>query len=97
MKKTIGFLKEKGIIDEIQELVDFAPSNIVKDMKDPNMKGLQKYYILHMLSDMDSDEFYEFLKAVADDIIYTLNIKKQDKEGDKITGLIIEIIKELGK
>lgn len=97
MKKTIEFLKEKGIVEKVQKLVDFAPSNMADDLKDSNLKELQRHYILNELSDMDSDDFNDFMEVVTDDVVYTLNIKKHDKEGDKIAGLVYEIIKELKK
>ena len=97
MKKTIEFLKKKGIVERIQSAVDFAPKQMCEDDKDPNCKEFQKSIIMNALYKMENEDFNKFIGFVADDIIYHLGIKKNDKEGNKIASIVYEIVKELGK
>ena len=96
MKKTIEFLKKNGIVDRIQKAVDFAPKNLV-EKDDPNVKDFQKHVLMNSIVNLGEEKEEEFFKATIDDLIYALNIKKNNKEGDKVASLLVEIIKELEK
>lgn len=97
MKKTVEFLRKNGIVERIQSTIDFAPKCIVEE-GDPNIKGLQKQVLEdEVFKLLEGKKGSEFFDAIIDDIVYALNIKKQDKEGDKIAGLLVEILKEVTK
>lgn len=98
MKKTIEFLKKEGIIDRVQSAVDFAPKNAVDDYeKDPNMKEFQKFVLDDEIDRLSNEKAGKFYDALLNDIVYAMNIKKNNKEGDKIASLFVEIIKEVKK
>lgn len=94
MKKTIEFLKKEGIIDKIQDAVNFVPKEAVDDYeKDPNMKEFQRFILNDALMELSKEKDKEFSKCIIDDIVYAMNIKKTE-EGDKIASLLLEIVKE---
>lgn len=96
MKKTVEFLKKNGIVERIQSTIDFAPKCIVEE-GDPNIKGLQKQVLNDALGSLSEKKRKEFCDALFDDVIYALNIKKKDKEGDKVASLLVELLKEVSK
>lgn len=96
MKKTVEFLRKNGIVEMIQSVIDFAPKCIVEE-DDPNIKGLQRQVLLDSLNKLSEKKQTELFSAITDDIIYALNIKKQDKEGDKVASLLVELLKEVSK
>lgn len=97
MKKTVEFLKKNGIVERIQSVIDFAPKCIVEE-GDPNIKGLQKQVLEdEVFKILEGKKGSELFDALFDDVIYALNIKKKDKEGDKVASLLVELLKEVSK
>lgn len=90
MKRTIEFLKSKGIIDEIQKLVDITPKVVIDD--DPDfVKKFVPCTMGEMIIDKLNSEFLaEFIKAVCIDVAEEIDIKKTDETGSELLGLLLK-------
>lgn len=96
MKNTIELLKEKGIVEKLQRMLNIVPINLADDItKDPNMKDFQEYALKFILKEEGNDEFFDdYLNAVHKDIIEALDLKKEGS-GNMLLSMLTDLFKEM--